>query len=514
LVAALAFQAVSLAWTPLPVVGGLVVAERAVALAAALGLAWSLGATVPLIAVLIAAIIPLLDLVTLHTGLWSWLSGDPPFGNPNFNATVVALTVLGVGRWPLAGRAERMATALAVIGALGLLAPSPVGHGTRSVALILGCGAIAWGVLRWLPRRAHGGALGAVAVLMLVSQVVVVLRGVPGLPPSWEQRRHLWSGAVENAANAPLIGHGMGSALAVLPTGPAADRAWLAVPSWPEHAHHELLQTLLEGGGVLLALLAAAVVTLLAPLWRRRDDPAARALLAAWAAALAHAMVESHLLHPGPLGCLALLAAATWTWRPAEDSVPAAEAVPSWWGRLPLIAAAGLAAWVVAGDFTGGGSPPMRDRRSRVALLAAEQRQDWAAAAACVQHLRRQLGPLDDLALIEARLQARLKDYPAATALALEQARRLPVLPGATLEQPGTLDLLRRLAERHAKRGEVAAAAELGAAWDAAALRVRVALAAVPATDKGARARELLNRELAAPPRSAGDLPDPPPATR
>jgi hypothetical protein len=200
-----------------------------------------------------------------------------------------------------------------------------------------------------------------------------------------------------------------------------------------------------------------------------------------------------------------VLAAATWAsaWPPAAAPLPARPApVP----RAAVLLAGMLGLGLAVADFGQGGSYPMIDRRARVAWAKAEQDRDWPAAAQLVNQLRERVGPLDDLPLIEGRLRARSLDYPAAHRLAQEQAQRLPVVPG-------TLDLLRRLAERSAKRGDREDAAGLYAAWTVAAGRITAALAAVPASGKSAAAREALLKELAAPPRNADDLQPPRPTT-
>jgi O-antigen ligase len=497
LVAALVWQVVSLTWSPLPLAGATIIAERLLALAAALGLFWSLGGQAAPVAVVAGAAIVALD---AGAGPWlgPWLGQDPPFGNPNFNAAAAPLLVLGLARWHCAGRSERIAVVLGLAALAGLVGL----HGTRSVLLIIPVGLAVYAGLRWLPRAVHLPVFGSGLLVALTVQAVVALQGVGGLPPSWEQRRHLWTAAGEAWASAPLQGHGVGSAITLLTAGPAADRAWLSVPSWPEHAHQELLQQVVEGGLINLALLATGLVLTVAVCWRRRDEPAARALLAAWAAVVAHALVESHLAQPGPLACVALLAAATWalSWSAPANVTPAA--IPR--AALAVIGILGLG--LAAADFGPGGSYPMLDRRARVAWEKAEQARDWAAAAQLVGALRARVGPLDDLPLIEGRLRARSLEYSAAQRLAREQAERLPVVPG-------TLDLLRRLAERSAKRGDHAEAAVLGAAWTAASARITSALAAVPASPKSAEARAALLTELAAPPRSADDLLRPRPAT-
>ena len=153
-------------------------------------------------------------------------------------------------------------------------------------------------------------------------------------------------------------------------------------------------------------------------------------------------------------------------------------------------------------DFRAGGSYPMIDRRARVALAAAEAERDWPRAATILADLRARVGPLDDVPLLAGWVEARQHAFPAATAYALEQARRLPVVPG-------TLDLLRRLAERHLKRGEQDLAAPLQTAWAEAAARIQAALDAVPASSKSQAARDELIKELAAPPRSAAVPPTP-----
>jgi len=500
LIGALLWQALSLNWSALPMAGAGIIAERMVALAAALGLLWRLGSAAAPVAVIAGAGILALDALA---GPWlgPWIGMDPPFGNPNFNAAAAPLVVLGLARWRSAERSERIAT---VIGLLAIAALVGV-HGTRSVLLIVPAGLLVLAVLRWLPSRTHLPLLGSGVLVLITMQILVAVHGVRGLPFSWEQRRHLWTAAVESCAAAPVIGHGAGSAITLLTAGSAADRAWLSVPSWPEHAHQEGLQIVLEGGLVNLALLSAALILTLLPMWRRRDQPEAQALLAAWAAVLVHALVESHLAQPGPLACIALLAAATWAASP-PPTVTAETPSGALSVRFLMAVVGCMGLGLALADFKSGGSYPMIDRRARVALATAEADRDWARAAEIVAGLRTRVGPLDDLPLLAGRLQARLHAYPAATEFALEQAHRLPVVPG-------TLDLLRRLANRHVQRGERDLAAPLQAAWAEAAVRIQAALVAVPASSKSQAARDELIKELAVPPRSVAVPPSPPLAT-
>jgi hypothetical protein len=151
---------------------------------------------------------------------------------------------------------------------------------------------------------------------------------IPGEPkPSVLQRLFCMGQSYEAFAAAPLTGYGTGTTVGVLQLQPSYPGAWLSVPSYLEHAHNESWQILVEGGLVGAAVLAAALWFTLAPLWRRRDEPMAKALLVGWAAMIAQAQVESHLSQPGPLLCLAVLAAATWAF--IRTPVPAADGTPA-----------------------------------------------------------------------------------------------------------------------------------------------------------------------------------------
>ncbi len=235
---------------------------------------------------------------------------------------------------PVLGPAMAIGLAGALAGATGMWV------GTANLMTWVGLGAIVVaGVFLRLPGRTWKTP---VLILALVAGFALVgwmgwamstgqnlWTAVPGEPkPSVLQRLFCMGQSYEAFAAAPLTGYGTGTTVGVLQLQPSYPGAWLSVPSYLEHAHNESWQILVEGGIVGAVILAVALAFTLVPLWRRRDEPMAKALLVGWAAMIAQAQVESHLSQPGPLLCLAVLAAATWAFIrtpvPVTDGTPAA----------------------------------------------------------------------------------------------------------------------------------------------------------------------------------------------
>lgn len=488
---ALGWQALALAlWSPLPDPGGLLVAERTAGLAVAVAVAvwrpswWAvaLWALAILGGDVLAQHVPA---VPAHCG------PAAPFGNQNFNAAAAPLAVLAVGlAWPALRTARHAGAGTWIAAGIGLLAlasgvvmglPEPIGRGTRAIWLAMAAGLGTWLVLG-LPRLLGPALVAAGFAIVLAVQGACVAGWLPvtGGGPSWEQRIWFWRGSLRAISESPIIGIGPGGTLDALQRVPEACGHWLAVPSFAEHAHNEWLQVFLDGGVVNAALVATGLVLTLLPLWRRRRSPAARALLAAWAGLLAHALAESHLSQPGAVWCAALLAGASWGWVRATtaDSVRAADAP----GFLPQVGtvglgllAAALMGWMAVRDFGPGGSPPMLWRRYFTEADRFEAAGRWREAAASLAALRARNGPLDDLLWREARLRLRsCQGLPAAMAaaelaeaerLVTEQLRRLPVAAGglrlgrALVEErrrlgrpPGELEDALALAEPIARR--------------------------------------------------------------
>lgn len=467
---ALGWQALALAlWSPLPDPGGLLVAERAAGLAVAVAVAawqpswWALA--------LWALAILGGDVLAQHVAAVPAHCGPAaPFGNQNFNAAAAPLAVLAVGlAWPALRTARHAGAGTWIAAGIGLLAlasavvmglPEPIGRGTRAIWLAMAAGLGTWLVLG-LPRLLGPALVAAGFAIVLAVQGACVAGWLPvtGGGPSWEQRIWFWRGSLRAIFESPIIGIGPGGTLDALQRVPEACGHWLAVPSFAEHAHNEWLQVFLDGGVVNAALVATGLVLTLLPLWRRRRSPAARALLAAWAGLLAHALAESHLSQPGAVWCAALLAGASWGWvrstAPARLSEAPGFLVQVGTVGLGLLTAA-LMGWMAVRDFGPGGSPPMLWRRYFSDADRFEAAGRWREAAASLAALRARNGPLDDLLWREARLRLiSCKDLPPAMVaaeqaeaerLVTEQLRRLPVAAGG-------LRLGRHLAEERRRLG-------------------------------------------------------------
>lgn len=313
-------------------------------------------------------------------------------------------------------------------------------------------------VWTWLPARWHlpTALLGGLAVIIAQGALVYDPGLIHGAEGSTAQRLWFARCAVESAGDpvSLLCGHGPATAIAVLPAQTSFGGAWLSVPSFPEHAHHEVLDLLVDGGLVLIGLLAVALIATLLPLWRRRSDPVCAGLLGAWAVAGGLSLIESHLSQPGPLFCLALLAGASWA---AAAGAREVAAVPSpeitadhgqatsagptrWFGLLALAGGVWLAV-VFAQDFRGGGPPQVRWVVAMGQVRRADQSNDPAAALAALDRLRVDLGPLDTLDGMRAMYLGQLNRFDEAVAALILQVNRNPV-------DAGSLALLRRIRER------------------------------------------------------------------
>jgi O-antigen ligase len=265
-------------------------------------------------------------------------------------------------------------------------------------------------------------ALGTAATVVIAIQLAAIAGwwNVALLGDSATYRIHLWRAAMEACWSwHGLVGHGVGSSVAVLIEQPAYAEAFRAVPSYAEHAHHEVLQALLDGGLVNLGLLTAALVATLKPLWQQRHDH----LLAAWAVVIVLALIESHLSQPIALLGLALLAGTSWRHAPSV-------AVPS---PIPFAAAAGLALLLSLRDAVDGGNPPMLEARAHARL---DRLRDPAARLAELDRLRARVGPLDWIDLARARELKRLGRLPEAAAALADHRRRCPAAPAAPDSDP------------------------------------------------------------------------------
>ncbi|GDY11220.1 hypothetical protein LBMAG53_00970 [Planctomycetota bacterium] len=360
-------------------------------------------------------------------------------------------------------------------------------------------------VWTWLPARWHlpTALLGGLAVIIAQGALVYdpgLIRGAEG---STAQRLWFARCAVESASDpvSLLCGHGPATAIAVLPAQTSFGGAWLSVPSFPEHAHHEVLDVLVDGGLVLIGLLAVALVATLVPLWKRRRDPVCAGLLGAWAVAGGLSLIESHLSQPGPLFCLALLAGASWAAATrgdvaapgpaiaAEAPSPSTAGPARWLGLLALAGGVWLAV-VFAQDFRGGGPPQVRWVVAMGQVRRADQSNDPAAALATLDRLRADLGPLDTLDGMRAMYLGQLNRFDEAVAALILQVNRNPV-------DAGSLALLRRIRERASGVQAQALDAVLNKARAAAAL----SLAKAPNSrqESAKNAQQALRKELERP---------------
>jgi hypothetical protein len=442
---------------------------------------------------------------------------EPPFGNPNFAVGgALPLLALSLGLW-WRERQARPARVWQALIALGWLAALVLAIGAR----VDGLGAHLGGnVVRatWVgiaatvatlavlaaPPRWHAPLLVLGAMALWGGEALVSLGVVPldHLAPSTLQRIYFWNAAAEAIAHAPITGYGAGAAVAVLPEQPAFAAAFLAVPSWTEHPHHEILEALLDGGAVNLALLAVALATTILPLWRRRGEALPCALLSAWAAAVAQASVERHLSEPGPLMLLALLAGLSWAC--ASEGLPRPmepRAAASARRGAAAVAALALGGFIAAELAHLTGSVAELEARSESELRS--ERPDWTIEAHQAEALRSRVGPL---AVLDRRIahawahlswdaersgarELALADLALASRSAISQARRVPV-------DPETLILLERLSVRADALGAAARAQELSGALADARRRARELLDEVPEEEKNRALRERLTAEL------------------
>jgi hypothetical protein len=440
-----------------------------------------------------------------HAPSWFGLGLEAPFGLSNFNVAA-GMPLMGMAAclwwrerqgWP-----PWWLHTLLVLGCLALLPVALRAHpDAQGLHLSLPISLDAHGTLRLSLGEGVRGAYVELAAMLgvllcsllpwrwqlpgILLGVVVLLGGealcasgavaTASLSPSSLQRVELWRCAGEAASQAPLCGYGVGSAVAVLNEQPAFPLAWMAVPSFPEHAHQELLETLLDGGIVNLVLVAMVLLTTLEPLWRGRAQGACLALLVAWAGVLSHAMLEVSLSQSGPVLMLAVLAGVSWAYvaglAPEATAAPAAAAVDP---RAPahavrpgagqaaavhatqaiacLGAAAALATFMV-GEMRGHlgtlqvGSVPELQARCEIAFKQAQHHGDNDEIRRVVEQLVHAVGPLDILPyqLAHCELRRGLTHLQDSVELALEQARMLPVFA----ENLRFLEHLRLDCERH-----------------------------------------------------------------
>jgi O-Antigen ligase len=480
LVAALVWQVIALAgWAVIREPGLVWVGERAAALLTAAAVAaWvrtqPAERILPLIAWVGAGCLAMAALTEPPWGKPSWFTGpDLPFGNPNFTVGgALPLLALAVPFWR--DRVARLALIIGLPAALVLGLGLVSGHATRAVWFGLGSIAGLALILR-LPARSHLWlvGLGELAVLTLLALLIVGWVPLPDASPSSGYRLALWRCALDAISQAPWLGTGPASAIVVLQEQFGSPLAWLWVPSYAEHAHHELLNALIDGGIIGTVLLLTGLALTLIPVWRRRNEPVGAGLLLAWAAVLAQASVESHLCQPGPVLLLALLAGATWAYT-QEFVVPQ---VPV--GRLAAAIACGaFAVAMISREFNDGGSPTMIEARA-----ASQMATRPAESGAIAEQVRQRLGDLDTWLTVEAVARAKAKEFGPAEQLVMLQLARLPVDDRA-------FDLALRLRDRRRKIGQPSP--QLDAALVQAHSRAVSYLAQVPTNAKNVRRRTAL----------------------
>lgn len=440
-------------------------------------------------------------------GVLAQVGAGPPFGLANFNVggalPLLGATLLlwwrerqGRPRWPWH-----------VWLLLGWVAAVLLGFGVRWVDVRLTIGDPARGALVGiaamvlaalalaLPRRWHLPAALLLAGGFLVAQVLAMLGELPiGQAPSTLQRIFMWRAAVDAIAAAPVAGYGPGASIVALMQHEWWDAAWLAVPSYAEHAHHEGLQVLLDGGVVNVVLLAMALALTIGPLWRRRAEAVPAALLVAWAGVAATAAIDVHLSQPGPLLLLALLAGASWACVREPGSVPAPTADIGPWAVVAVLACVlaslGAAAYI-AGEARGNvGTPTELDQRRMLRLKQLEGRRDFAGCIEVVQRDQRRVGPLADLPLREALYERRSGTSRRARVeeIAEAQARTLPI-------HPDQIAMLQRL--RVETPAGSAPSPTVERLLAEAVRRARRALELVPVSETNRVAREKLEKVLA-----------------
>jgi hypothetical protein len=373
---------------------------------------------------------------TIGTGANNWgtllrLGQEAPFGNPNF---VVGAAIGGLAlAW--AGIDKERPTSWTVP-SLGTLAALALGSGLLhyvrdrvdavwvASAVMIGCA----GIVLLMPKR-RGLALGLAAGAYFLVQFLFAIDFERALwfGPSGVSRAGMWQGAVQAWLASPLWGYGVGEAGNVIPEQSNFWPAWLAVPSFPENAHHLVLQQALDGGLIQLGLLGAL-------LWRlpRQLSPAALCCLAG---ALALLCLESHAGQPGPLLLLGLLAGACLT--PAPTPPQARSQAPG----LILATGAMLAATLAwSAGFAERGHITLQWEPARRAAEAATAAGDHATAARIWRELETRIGPCDDIPSRIGIATGRSGNGDSAARILLDQARRLPV-------EARTMDLLGKLAE-------------------------------------------------------------------
>ena len=428
-------------------------------------------------------------------------------------AALTLLSVLAMGAWVSAGgKAWTVLGAFAKPGVLAAVAGGLVAIG----GLLLWRLVPGWRVQE--PGRLAGMLLATILILGGLGLAIVVsvwgqdiqrwLEPRLQPKPSILQRIFCTAQSFEAVTASPLrlaIGYGAGSTVEVLQQQPSYAGAWLAVPSYLEHAHNETWQVFVEGGLVMAVLLGIGLVLTIAPLWRRREQTMARALLCGWSATLVQAQFESHLSQPGPLIAVALLAAASWAYArcaPVAGDPPAPGAdpypPPAAQLRVGAIVLGGIGVLFAIGELVNvlrelrvGGSPSAIVARTQSRLKSSEvytftengrPELNPFKYAELLEEMRRRIGPLDVLPSQEALLRYEDGDHDRARSLILGQLARFPI-------DQTSFTVGRMLVDRDRRRGATTEAAELQRAMVATAARTLYWIDHVPLRDNTAGER-------------------------
>lgn len=447
------------------------------------------------------------------------LGGDPLFGNTNFNVGgAMPMVMLGFGllvafgAQRLAGKAgERnwfstpagitvlVATLIGlvcgVVMSLGTYGPFFQSLGFRGVDAVasgvvgLVVGTITAFVLL-LPRRWHLAVLLTLGLAFIGFQgFCTATRWLPKDAPSWVQRIYFWRSGFAAIAERPLHGFGPASSTETLTRRDDYNEAWLAVPSYPEHTHHEFLEAWVDGGLVLVVLLTGGTVLMLLPVWRRREEPECQALITGWTTMLAMSTLSSQLSQPGPLLLLAALGGMTWGQARSlgetgtEGTPLGARIIQPVFG----LATAALVVVMVARDWDGGGSPPMVDFRIQREMQSYHRACDWDACVLKMQEQEGRQGPCDDIIYRQAFYARLAGDWPVAEEACLRQVQRLPVLPM-------NLALLETLAQRQRRLGQPDRAQVLEEALDRGLARALLAAQRVKPSGRTQELRQELDQ--------------------
>ena len=249
-------------------------------------------------------------------------------GHPNFFVTFLSVCIaLNIAGFWLFGRSKRTRILLGVGLVLALVAA--VGTMSRAgwAALVLAQGTLA--VLLVVGLRSDRGdrasskalskvvlaVLGAVVLAGVVSAAVLAATRldpaerarVTSLSGSTLDKRLLvYSAGLNMAADAPLLGHGLGTFATYLPEyrSPDLTRYYPRNDYHVQHATSEPLEVMAESGGLgLLVWLALGALFVLRPIWAmlKERDVETKAFFAAIAAAMlgivAHSFLEQLLRH-------------------------------------------------------------------------------------------------------------------------------------------------------------------------------------------------------------------------